>query len=84
MLTGVPPLGHFRALPQPLRGWFGLRAGLMDADLQAVARDSGAHYLSLDLPFEPVYLARDGYHPSAAGYRQWAAGIVRQLAPSVV
>ncbi|WP_442908880.1 SGNH/GDSL hydrolase family protein [Halopseudomonas sp.] len=84
MLTGVPPLGHFRALPQPLRGWFGLRAGLMGADLQAVARDSGAHYLSLDLPFEPVYLARDGYHPSAAGYRQWAAGIVRQLAPSVV
>lgn len=82
MLTEVPPLGHFRALPQPLRGWFGLRAGLMSRDLQRVANDSRARYLSLDMPFEPIYLARDGYHPSAAGYQQWAAGIVRQLSSS--
>ncbi|WP_321350846.1 SGNH/GDSL hydrolase family protein [Halopseudomonas oceani] len=82
MLTEVPPLGHFRALPQPLRGWFGLRAGLMDADLRRVAHSCGARYLSLDMPFEPGYLARDGYHPSAAGYQQWAAGIVRQLSSS--
>lgn len=82
MLTEVPPLGHFRALPQPLRGWFGLRAGLMDRDLRRVAQTCGAHYLSLDMPFEPMYLARDGYHPSADGYHQWAAGIVRQLSSS--
>ncbi|WP_238870598.1 SGNH/GDSL hydrolase family protein [Halopseudomonas maritima] len=82
MLTEVPPLGHFRALPQPLRGWFGLRAGLMNRDVQQVAAEQGAGYLSLDMPFEAHYLARDGYHPSAEGYRLWAAGIVRQLALS--
>ncbi|WP_425222124.1 SGNH/GDSL hydrolase family protein [Pseudomonas sp.] len=82
MLTEVPPLGHFRALPQPLRGWFGLRAGLMNRDVQRVAAGQGAGYLSLDMPFEVAYLARDGYHPSAEGYSLWAAGIVRQLALS--
>ncbi|MAP30309.1 MAG: hypothetical protein CMK93_06290 [Pseudomonas sp.] len=50
--------------------------------MQQVAAGQGAGYLSLDMPFEAAYLARDGYHPSAEGYRLWAAGIVRQLALS--
>jgi len=79
LVSGVPPLGHFSALPQPLRGWFGLRAGLMDADMQRIAAQSGVLYLPLDLPFESAYLAEDGFHPSAAGYQRWAAGIVAQL-----
>jgi len=79
LVTAVPPLGHFSALPQPLRGWFGLRANLLDADLRAVAAQQRAGYLVLDIPFQPAYLARDGFHPSAAGYRLWAEGIVRQL-----
>lgn len=79
LITGVPPLGHFQALPQPLRAWFGLRAGLLDADLRALASHSGAGYLPLNMAFEPAFLARDGYHPSALGYAHWASGIVQQL-----
>ena len=81
-VTAVPPLGRFTALPQPLRGWFGLRSGLLDRDLQQLAARQGARYLSLTLPFEPVFLARDGFHPSAAGYRAWANGIAAQWALS--
>ncbi|MEH6565251.1 MAG: SGNH/GDSL hydrolase family protein [Halopseudomonas sp.] len=79
MVAAVPPLGHFSALPQPLRAWFGLRSGLLDADLRRVAAQQQAIYLALDMPFEPAYLARDGFHPSAAGYHIWAGGIIRQL-----
>ncbi len=79
LVTAVPPLGHFSALPQPLRGWFGLRASLLDTDLRAVAVQQRADYLALDMPFKPAYLAADGFHPSAAGYRLWASGIIRQL-----
>lgn len=80
VLTAVPPLAHFHALPQPLRGWFGLRSGLLDQDLQQVAATAGAVHIAFDLPMEPRYLAEDGYHPSAQGYRLWAEGIVRQMA----
>ncbi|MGM8935225.1 SGNH/GDSL hydrolase family protein [Pseudomonas neustonica] len=83
-VTAVPPLGRFTALPQPLRGWFGLRSGLLDRDLRQVAARQHALYLPLDLSFESAYLARDDFHPSAAGYREWAAGIARQWAPLVL
>ncbi|SDS84144.1 Lysophospholipase L1 [Halopseudomonas xinjiangensis] len=79
VLTGVPPLGEFSALPQPLRGWFGLRAGLLDQDLKAVARLEGVTHLPFGFLFAPGMLARDGYHPSAEGYRVWAAHIVGQF-----
>ena len=38
----------------------------------------------LDLPFEAHYLAEDGYHPSALGYRQWAAGLAERLTPELL
>tara|TARA_R110002051_G_scaffold219374_1_gene283233 strand:+ start:24951 stop:25679 length:729 start_codon:yes stop_codon:yes gene_type:complete len=82
LLTAVPPLGQFRALPQPLRGWFGLRAGLLDRDLQRCCARRGALHVPMALTFEAHYLARDGYHPSAAGYQLWAAGILACLIQS--
>jgi len=83
ILTGVPPLGRFSALPQPLRGWFGLRAGLLDKDLGAVARSEGVPHVPFGFPFVPGMLARDGYHPSAEGYRVWAAEIVKRFVQAV-
>ncbi|SDT92611.1 Lysophospholipase L1 [Halopseudomonas salegens] len=83
VLTAVPPLAHFHALPQPLRGWFGLRSGLLDQDLRAEAETAGAAHIAFDLPMQSRYLAEDGYHPSAQGYQLWARGIVRQLPMTV-
>lgn len=84
LVTAVPPLGHFRALPQPLRGWFGLRAGLLDQDLQRCCDAGQARHVPIGLEFEPAMLAHDGYHPSAAGYRRWAEGILASLDQSGV
>lgn len=79
LVTAVPPLGLFRALPQPLRAWFGLRAGLLDKDLSRLAPQLGASHVAFDMPFEADCLAEDGYHPSALGYSLWAGGLVASL-----
>lgn len=81
--SAVPPLQHFSALPWLLRQLMGWRASLLDRELQGLARRLGALHCVLDLPFEPAYLAEDGYHPSALGYRQWADGLAERLIPSL-
>lgn len=78
--SAVPPLQHFRALPWLLRQLLGWRASLLDRELRAVAREQQAQYCELSLAFEAHYLAEDGYHPSALGYRVWAQGLAEQLA----
>ncbi|GIZ11179.1 hypothetical protein NCCP436_05950 [Pseudomonas sp. NCCP-436] len=77
--SGVPPLQHFRALPWLLRRLLGWRAGLMDREVRALAQRMQVAYCGLNLTFEAQYLAEDGYHPSALGYRLWADGLADQL-----
>lgn len=79
--SAVPPLQHFSALPWLLRQWLGRRARLLDGELRVLSGRSGAEYCALNLPFEPRYLAEDGYHPSALGYRVWAEGLAERLTP---
>ena len=79
--TGVPPMGKFVALPQPLRWVLGLRAKLLDHALQFHPM-SGQHFHFI--PTAPLpdanFLARDGYHPSAQGYQVWGKKIAEFLA----
>lgn len=79
--SAVPPLQHFSALPWLLRQLMGWRASLLDCELQRLAQRLGALHCQLDIPFEPAYLAEDGYHPSALGYRCWADGLAERLTP---
>jgi lysophospholipase L1-like esterase len=81
--SAVPPLQHFSALPWLLRQLMGWRAALLDHELQGLAQRLGAMHCALDLPFEAKYLAEDGYHPSALGYKRWAAGLAERLTPSL-
>lgn len=77
--TGVPPIQHFTALPWLLRRLLGLRAALLDTVLGRTCAEERADYVKLGLTVTPEYLARDGYHPSALGYRVWAEGLVERL-----
>lgn len=79
VFTGVPPIEHFSALPWLLRKLLGWRAALMDYHLRRVCRDEGVGYQRLELEFADDYLARDGYHPSALGYRVWGEGLALGL-----
>lgn len=80
ILTSVPPMHAFPALPQPLRWTLGRRARLLDQRMQGVAaRQPRARWLPLTLPMEARYMAKDGFHPAADAYQIWARMAADQL-----
>jgi lysophospholipase L1-like esterase len=73
LATGMPPLGRFPALPQPLRFVMGRRALRLDRRLAArLAGEAGVRHMPQDVPLEPRLMAPDGYHPGPEIYRLWA------------
>ena len=73
LLSSVPPMHLFTAIAQPLRWWLGLRAKKLNALMTvAVANIDKCSILTVDLPFRPEYLAKDGVHPSKLAYKVWA------------
>ena len=78
---GLPPLGAFPALPQPLRSVLGERAARIDRQLGEWLHSRPA---SVHLPFDgnpdPAQFARDGYHPAAGGITLWAEFLAGNVA----
>ncbi len=73
VVSGVPQMHRFPALPQPLAWVLGRQAGRLDQGLQQVANQfPQARHLSLHLPEDPALAAPDGYHPSPRAYALWA------------
>ena len=80
VITGVPQMHRFPALPQPLAWVLGRQAARLDQGLQQVAgRFPQAQHLALDLPDNPALAAPDGYHPSPKTYAIWAEDAARLL-----
>jgi lysophospholipase L1-like esterase len=83
LLAGVPPLGVFPALPQPLSFVLGARSASLDAASVIVARNLPQ---VVHVPFQMEtsearrLFCADGFHPSELGYRLWA----EQLAAAYV
>ncbi len=77
---GLPPLGEFPALPQPLRQALGRRASRID---QALGRRLAGRPATVHLPLEgsPDFgqFAHDGYHPGEAGVADWAGFLAPRL-----
>ncbi len=71
-VAGIPPLGAFPLLPQPMRALFGLRADAFDTAARSVtARHPNAVYVPVEIPPDTRQFAADGYHPSETGYREF-------------
>lgn len=70
--SGLPPMNHFPALPQPLRALFGLRARQFDQVLRE-ALGGRAETVHIPLAFEarPGSFCDDGFHPSEQSYREF-------------
>lgn len=73
ILSGMPPMHQFFALPQPLRWIIGNRAQSFDATIQTLAREEGTLYLPVVSSTNKGEMATDGFHPSASVYQAWAA-----------
>jgi lysophospholipase L1-like esterase len=87
VLSAVPPIGRFPALPHPLRGALGVHAQLLDrAAVRLVQRLEGVLHVPMTLqPGSNVrhYFSTDGFHPSPLGYRLWAEALSRAAARAI-
>jgi lysophospholipase L1-like esterase len=79
--SGLPPMGAFPALPQPLRAVMGRTARRFDTALAAALEGrSDAAHVGFQVPLTPDLMAKDGFHPGPRGYALWA----EQLLPTVL
>lgn len=73
IVSGLPPVHGFPALPQPLRSYLGDRASAFDRALSAdLESEADCRFLSLRFTEDAGQMASDGFHPGPAVYRQWA------------
>ncbi|RQS73484.1 SGNH/GDSL hydrolase family protein [Burkholderia sp. Bp8963] len=74
VLSAVPPMERFPALPQPLRWYLGLRAKRLNAALAGwAATQPRCTFLPCAVPLESHLMAADGFHPGQAACTAWAA-----------
>ncbi len=73
VLTLVPPMHLFPALPQPLRWYLGLGARRLNRALGELAeRTPGCALMAAPFPLDRGLMARDGFHPGARANVLWA------------
>lgn len=79
--SGVPPMGAFPVLPQPLRSVLGARAARFDAALAGLAaRRPGVRHLPFDRTLlDASMMASDGFHPGPPIYALWAQALARAI-----
>ncbi|MEE4639924.1 MAG: SGNH/GDSL hydrolase family protein [Wenzhouxiangella sp.] len=83
VMLGIPPMGCFPRLPQPLRALFGVRARAFDITAsRLLAPLRNVVYVPFDRDLGPEQFAADGYHPSEESCREIAAVLITALASS--
>ena len=72
IVSGLPPVHDFPALPQPLRWHMGSRATEFNADLAVeIEVDGGVHFVDLRFEADIGLAASDGFHPGPGVYALW-------------
>jgi lysophospholipase L1-like esterase len=80
LVTGIPPIGRFPALPQPLRWYLGQRASRFNCLLQQELQgEPTTSLIDLGPSLDPQLMARDGFHPGPEIYAEWARRAARQI-----
>ncbi len=79
LISGMPPVGKFPLLPNPLRWVLGRQASRFDQALMKAALADGVEYYPFTVPFDPDKMARDGFHPAPSAYHLWANMLARHI-----
>lgn len=81
LLSGLPPMHRFPALPQPLRWYVGSRARDFNRVLAELAgKRAGCEFLALGHEMMDVSaMASDGFHPGPTIYALWARAAARRI-----
>lgn len=81
IVSGLPPLHGFPALPQPLRWILGSRATRFNRYLEAdVAADENTTFLDVRFTSDTSLMASDGFHPGPGVYAQWGERVAAVIA----
>lgn len=82
LVTGLPPMHRFPALPQPLRWYIGVRASALNRALQELlSGNSRRRLVQVDFSDTAELMASDGFHPGPAAYAEWGkivANVMRE------
>ncbi|GAB5390222.1 MAG: SGNH/GDSL hydrolase family protein [Alphaproteobacteria bacterium] len=85
VMSGLPPVGRFPALPNPLRWYLGQQAQHYDRALRRLlAQQDFCHFLPLDFNDDPDRMAADGFHPGPGIYRDWGQRIAHVIQHKLV
>ena len=80
LITQVPPMGQFPALPQPLRGYLGARANQFNRKLsQWINSQADCQLIDINAELDPQHMASDGFHPGPVVYQHWANVIATKI-----
>ncbi|KAB0496309.1 SGNH/GDSL hydrolase family protein [Pseudomonas vancouverensis] len=80
LVSPVPPMHLFPALPQPLRWFLGFRARRFNTRLaDLTTRLEQCTLLNISLAPEAGLMASDGFHPGPKIYSQWADDAARVI-----
>lgn len=73
LISAVPPMEQFSALPQPLRWYMGNRAAHFNSALKIwTEKEDCCQLVEHQGEFDKAHIASDGFHPSPAAYAVWA------------
>ncbi len=73
VVSGLPPMGQFPLLPQPLRWAMGRRALWFDKHLhRLVAARPACTPVTIKLGLNDTNMSADGFHPGPSVYAAWA------------
>lgn len=80
VLSGLPPVHKFPALPQPLRWYVGQEVRRFDQALCMWAQTQpDCDYVNLNLEFDVSWLAPDKFHPGPPIYQHWGNAVAQQI-----
>jgi len=80
LISGLPPVGRFPCLPEPLRSSIGERAWRLDHALRFWAREQAdCDHIPLDFSVLPEDMASDGFHPGRRIYSLWAESATARI-----
>jgi lysophospholipase L1-like esterase len=74
LLSAIPPMHAFPALPNPLAWYLGARAQHLNRVSGDWSRQSGrCEFVQPSFPLEKGFIAADGFHPGPGAYSLWGA-----------
>ena len=82
LLSPLPPMHAFPALPQPLRWYLGKRAASLNQAMHTVTADNVDWVcVEPEFPLKKEYMAADGFHPGPRAYSLWAEKMAMAIKP---